>query len=565
MAAPPVPTFTHAEATPTGERTSLSLELPRRAAAVSLGYVVAVLGLAAVYFVAARLGLMMDAVAGFATLVWPPTGIALAALLIFGYRVWPGVFIGACLVNALTGAPLLVALGIGVGNTLEAIVGAYALRRVPGFRPSLDRVRDVVALIVLAAGLSTMVSATIGVSSLYSGGIVTVRGAETAWRAWWLGDLIADLVVAPLILVWATHPRIRVTPRRALEAAALVVSVLAVSVFIFGGSVDTNTTLRWAYLVFPSLIWAALRFGQHGAVSMTFLTSLVAVWGTATGHGPFARPVLHESLFVLQSFVGIAAATFLVLGASIAERRRVMESLRHAHATVAEANRAKAEFLAVVSHELRTPLNAILGYVELMSAEVEEPITDKQRTYLSRIRANQGRLLSLIDDVLSFAKVEAGRLSLSTQPLRVCDMLGALESLIEPELRRKELSFTCDLCDPSLMVRADPEKLQQILLNLAGNAVKFTARGGHVAVRAARDDDKILIRVSDTGIGIPPDQLERVFEPFFQVDRGLTRGYPGIGLGLAIARDFARTMGGDLRLESQVGKGSTASLELPAA
>jgi signal transduction histidine kinase len=527
---------------------------------------VTILGLAAIYFVSARLGLMMDAVAGFATLVWPPTGIALAALVILGYRVWPGIFIGAFIANLSTGAPLLAALGIGVGNTLEAVVGTYALRRIPGFRPSLDRLRDVVGLILLAAGLSTMVSATIGVSSLYLAGIVSPDQAGEAWRAWWLGDLIGDLVVAPVLLVWATTPRIRLATHRLLEGAALVASVLAVNFFIFGGSVvDNGATLRRGYLVFPLLIWAALRFGQHGTVSMTLLTSLIAVWGTAFGRGPFAQAVLHESLFALQTFMGVAAATFLVLGASIVERRRAEEKLRHAHATVVEANRAKAEFLAVMSHELRTPLNAILGYVELMAMEMGDRIAERQRTYLSRIRSNQRHLLSLIDDVLSFAKVEAGRRSLSTQTVRVCDVLGALESLVEPELRRKDLSFTYDPCDPALAVRADPEKLRQILLNLAGNAVKFTGAGGRVGVGAARERNRVRIWVSDTGIGIPPDQLERVFEPFFQVDRGTTRRYPGIGLGLAIARDFARTMGGDVRLESQPGKGSTASLELPTA
>jgi signal transduction histidine kinase len=531
-----------------------------------LGYVAAAVGLAAVYLVAARLGLMLDAVAGFATLVWPATGIALAALVVFGYRLWPGIFVGAFIANVLTGAPPLVALGIAVGNTLEAVVGAYVLRRLGGFRPSLDGVQAVLGLIVLAAGLSTMISSSIGVSSLYLGGIVPLAQAGEAWRAWWLGDLIGDLVVAPVLLVWTTSPKARLTPQRLLEAAALVTSVIVVDLLLFGGSAASDTAaFGQAYLVFPPLIWASLRFGQRGAVSTTFLTSVIAVWGTASGHGPFARPVLHESLFALQTFMGVAAATFLVLGASISERRRSEKRLRLAHETVTEANRAKSEFLAVMSHELRTPLNAISGYVELMSLETDAPSMETQRTYLSRIRSNQQHLLLLIEDVLSFAKVEAGRLTLSMQAVQVCEMLGALDSLVEPELRRKDLRFTRDPCDPSLVVRADLGKLRQILLNLLGNAVKFTGAGGRVGVGATRDGNRVRIWVSDTGIGIPSDQLERVFEPFFQVDRGMTRTYPGIGLGLAIARDFARAMGGELRLESETGKGSTASLELPSA
>jgi signal transduction histidine kinase len=200
-----------------------------------------------------------------------------------------------------------------------------------------------------------------------------------------------------------------------------------------------------------------------------------------------------------------------------------------------------------------------------MSLEAETPSLETQRTYLSRIRSNQQHLLSLIEDVLSFAKVEAGHLTLSMQTVRVCEMLENMETLIEPELRRKDLSFTRDPCDPALSVRADLGKLRQILLNLFANAVKFTGEGGRVSVGAARAGDRIRMWVRDTGIGIPPDQLERVFEPFFQVDRGMTRTYPGIGLGLSIARDFARAMGGELRLESEIGKGTNASLELPIA
>jgi signal transduction histidine kinase len=197
--------------------------------------------------------------------------------------------------------------------------------------------------------------------------------------------------------------------------------------------------------------------------------------------------------------------------------------------------------------------------------EVEDPITATQRTYLARIQSNQRHLASMIEDVLSFAKVEAGRLSVTMETVRVCEVLGSLEPLIEPELRRKELSFTCDPGDPSLIVRADPEKLRQILVNLLANAMKFTTVHDRIGVGAVRDGDRIRIWVSDTGIGIPADHLERVFEPFFQVNHGRTRSHPGMGLGLAISRDFARAMGGDLRLESQPGIGTTASLELPTA
>jgi signal transduction histidine kinase len=531
-----------------------------------LRYTLAIAALAIVYLVAARAGLMMDAVAGFATLVWAPSGLALATLLILGPGLWPGVFIGAFLANLLTGAPVPVALGIGAGNTLEAVLAVYALRRIPGFHVSLERLADVIGLIVLAAGLSTMVSATIGVASLYLGGIVSSGQLGETWRAWWLGDLIADLLVAPVLLVWATGPRRFRNPRRMVETLALGVAVIAASLLIFGGAGTPTPTGKFAqaYMFFPLLIWAALRFEQRGAITTAFTVSVIAVWGTALGHGPFVRPALHQSLIALQAFMGVAAATFLVLGASISERRRAEGEMRLAHTRTAEANRAKAEFLAVMSHELRTPLNAISGYVDMLSLGVDGKLTEKQQASVSRIQLNQQHLLSLIDDVLSFAKIEAGRLSVDVRSVAINGVVETLEAIVRPELERKDLVFSYEARDEALSARADPEKLRQILLNFLANAIKFTPEGGRIQVGADSYGELVRIWVSDTGIGIPSDMMAHVFEPFFQVEQGTTRRYPGIGLGLAIARDLAIAMNGEVRLESTAGQGTTISLVLPA-
>ncbi|MGH7717276.1 MAG: sensor histidine kinase [Gemmatimonadaceae bacterium] len=528
-----------------------------------IAYAAEVVALATLYVAAARAGLGLDAVAGFATLVWAPTGIAMAALLARGHRLWPGVLLGALTANVWAGAPLLVALGIAAGNTLEGVLGAGALRRIPGFRRSLDRLRDALALVVLAAGLSTTVSATIGVASLTLGGIVSPAQLGETWRAWWLGDVMGALLVAPVLLVWSRRPRTPFDRNRVVEAVGLGTAAVVVGVLIFGGRTATEARgFGEAYMIFPVLIWAALRFGQRGAVTTAFVVSVIAVVGTVMGHGPFVRPALRDSLFALQAFMAVTAATFLVLGASISERRAALEGIRRAHETAAAANRAKSEFLAVMSHELRTPLNAISGYVELMSLGVAGGLTEKQREALSRIQRSQQHLLSLIDDVLSFARIEVGHISLAMQPVLVRDVLAVFQPLLEPELRRKDLTLIRDGWDPSLSVQADPEKLHQILRNFLANAVKFTAPGGRITVGAERGGDLVRIWVADTGIGIPENQLGRVFEPFFQVEHGTTRRYGGVGLGLSIARDLARAMEGDVRLESRVGEGSTVTLLL---
>jgi signal transduction histidine kinase len=525
-----------------------------------------VVALAAVYVAAARLGLALDAVAGFATLVWPPTGISLAAILLFGYRLWPGIFIGATIANVLTGAPVGVALGIGVGNTAEALLGAYALRRIPGFYPALDRLRDVIGLIVFAGIFSTIVSATIGVTSLHLGGIVTAAQLRDTWRAWWVGDLMGALLVAPIILVWTCKPRARF-PLRWIEGIALGAAVVLIGWLTFFSDASSIPTaadsFRLPYILFPVLIWAALRFGQRGATIAAFVVSVIAIWGTALGHGPFVHPVLHERLLALQTFMAIVATTFLVMGATIAERRRAEEDARVAQRAADAANLVKSEFLAVMSHELRTPLNAIAGYTDLLVTETMGPVTEKQRDSLARIQRNQQHLLSLINDVLGFARVEAGQVLVEPEKVRVNDALDAVESLIRPELERKQFVFRRLPVDAALLVLADPKKLQQILLNLLSNAAKYTSDGGTIALGAERSGATVRIWVQDTGIGIAEEQLEKVFEPFFQVDRGTKRRYPGVGLGLTIARDLARRMRGDIRLESRLGEGTTASLVLP--
>jgi signal transduction histidine kinase len=520
--------------------------------------------IAALYIIAARAGLQLDTISGFAALVWPPTGIALASLILGGYRLWPGVLIGAVVANLLTGAPILVAAGIGVGNTLEALLGAYALVRIVRFRREIDRVRDAVGLIVFSALLSTVVSATIGVATLHLAGISPREQVVEAWRAWWLGDAIGALVVAPPILVWASRPQFP-SGKRLVEAIALTAGLIVASVLVFRQRpTSVSGPLTRAYELFPLLIWAAIRFGQCGSVTTSFIVSGVAMWGTVMGRGPFVQSTLHTSLFALQAFMGVTAATFLILGASMSERERVTRELRIAHSVAAAANLAKAEFLAVMSHELRTPLNAIAGYAELLSLGVSGTLNAQQTDAVARIQRNEKHLLGLIDEVLSFARVEAGASVMNARQLSVCDELDALEPLVRPELVKKNLQLERVPCDPDLKVWADALKLRQILLNIVGNAVKFTPAGGSIQLAAARHGDRVAVTVADTGIGVPPDKLTQIFEPFFQVDSGTTREYAGVGLGLAIARDLSRAMGGEIYFESTVGRGSVVSVVLHA-
>jgi signal transduction histidine kinase len=252
----------------------------------------------------------------------------------------------------------------------------------------------------------------------------------------------------------------------------------------------------------------------------------------------------------------------LVRATELAEVTR--REAEEARAQADQANRAKSQFLATMSHELRTPLNAIAGYVDLLELGIRGPVTDLQRRDLERIKRAQEHLLGLINDVLNFAKLEVGRVAFTIEQLPVDEVLNDLDALIAPLAAAKRIDYRRSRPEPSVML-GDRDKVLQILVNLLSNAIKFTEPGGRVRVDAGRQDGRVVIRVMDTGQGIPADRLRSIFEPFVQVSPDLTRQNQGAGLGLAIANELARGMRGKLTVQSEVGRGSAFTLWLPAS
>jgi signal transduction histidine kinase len=265
--------------------------------------------------------------------------------------------------------------------------------------------------------------------------------------------------------------------------------------------------------------------------------------------------------------IGRLATSFNQMASEVTASRRELErriaEAEQARAEAERASRAKSDFLAVMSHELRTPLNAIGGYAQLLELGVHGPINEAQRDALVRLGRSQAHLLRLINDVLNFAKLDAGQVRYAVADVPLDETLASLEPLVAPQVRAKGLTLTLRACgEPPLTARADPDKLQQVVLNVLANAIKFTPVGGTIAVECETSADRAYIRVGDTGVGIPPERLPFIFEPFVQGDRALNRPHEGVGLGLAISRDLARGMGGDLTVESVVGQGSVFTLSL---
>ena len=252
----------------------------------------------------------------------------------------------------------------------------------------------------------------------------------------------------------------------------------------------------------------------------------------------------------------------------LTERRKATERAIRDAARIAEmeaSNRTRTEFLAAMSHELRTPLNAIGGYTDLLSMGVRGAVNEEQMEDLNRIRRSQQHLLGIINDLLNYSRIEAGQVTYQLEDVPVAELVAGVIPMIEPQALQKGIEFESIACDPPVTAHTDRAKVEQILLNLLSNAVKFTPAGGRIALRCGARAGEVSLSVSDTGVGIPEDQIEEIFAPFVQLGRSLTSSHEGTGLGLAISRDLARALGGEIVVKSRAGEGSTFTLTLPPA
>ncbi len=508
-----------------------------------------IIALFAIYFSTANLGLSLDAVSRFATLIWLPSGIAAAALLLFGYRLWPGIIIGAFLVNLLHGAPLFVAVGIGIGNTLEALVCTYLLKR-NGFSYSLDHLRDVLLLVLLAMPLSAFIGATIGVSSLFLGKVIASSAYYLTWEAWWTGDMISILILTPFLLTWRKWPRDKASVKRIAEIGILTLLVLAVGLIVFLGLFHADDrSYPITYLVFPSLVWASLRFGQRGATSAMFAFSMLAIVGTIRALGPFLPGRLSESLLLLQSFMGIIAITSMILAAVTAERR--------------ELEQRKDEFISMVSHELKTPLTTIQGYAELLHERFAQQGNQEALRYISKMVTQIGKLSKLIADLLDIAKIQVGRLAFTKETVDVDLLVREVVEDLQHTTSQHQISIEGGIEQREIV--GDRERLGQVLINLITNAMKFSPCAERIVVRLTHTHDTLTVSVQDFGIGISKAHQQMVFERFYRVYNDQDRTYPGLGIGLYIAHGIIERHKGKMWVESVEGRGSTFSFSLPLA
>ena len=636
---------------------------------------VSLAALTTVYVLGGKLGLLFASVHASATAVWPPTGIALAALLLLGRRAWPAVAVGAFVVNVTTAGSVATSLGIALGNTLEALLGARLVERWAGGLRAFDRPRDVFAF-ATAALPAAAVSASIGVASLALAGYAPWGDVGTIWLTWALGDVAGTLLVAPPIMLWlgAEGEPTRRRRARRTELGALVLVVVALAAVVWGGLAPAP--LRQypvAFVAIPPLLWAAYRFGRREAASVLLVLAAIAVYGTLRDFGPFAPLPPRHALLVLQAFMATMALMTLIvaglawsrereisllqtiidripvmitmyepdtrvlrlnhefervtgwsaeeaqrvdlmercypdpvyrarvrsymdsltegwrdlvmttrsgervetswsnvrlpddtrvgIGLDVRERKRVEAERERAHAHAEAASRAKDEFFAMLGHELRNPLGAITTALHVI--ELCGPLDERSGEARAIIGRQVQHLVRLVDDLLDVTRVATGKISLT---LRRIDLAAiARRAVTGAAAAARGRTLTCRAPEP-VWIDADETRIEQVLGNLLGNALKFTPADGRVTVAVETEGPDAVLRVEDTGAGIPPDLLPRIFDLFVQGQTTLHRREAGLGIGLTLVRRLVELHRGRTEAASAgPGRGSVFTVRLPAA
>jgi len=517
-----------------------------------------------IYFVVGKFGLMLASLHASASPVWPSTGIALAAILVLGYRVWPGIFIGAFLVNVTTAGDVATSLAIATGNTLEALAGAWLVIRFARGKNFCDRPQDVFKFALVAA-TSTIISPLFGVTSLAFAGFADWTHYGAIWLTWWLGDVTGDLVFAPLVVLWSVGLQQGWSKKEATEVGVLFLLLVLLSGVVFAGWLEMSSrNYPITFICGPIVIWTAFRFRPLETATGIFILSAIAVWGTLHGFGPFVRETENQSLIALQLWIAVLTITAMALSAGMAERRRIEQELQQQKSVVETANRTKDHFLAMLSHELRTPLTPVISALD--SLETEPTQTEDAKASLAMIRRNIELETQLIDDLLDFTRIARDKMQLRFASIDAHQAVSNVVEICRAEARSKRLQVHVNLRANQHHVTADSAKFQQIIWNLLKNAIKFTPEGGDITISSDNPSESVFtVSVHDTGIGLEPEVMQRIFDPFEQGNRSFEHRVGGLGLGLAISKSLAQAHGGTLTAQSDgSNRGSTFTLSMQA-
>ncbi len=514
------------------------------------------------FLISAKLGQFLYSDLGTApALFWPPTGVALAAVFLWGNRMISSIALAAFVVSASSGAPVQLVLASTFGNALQAFAGAY-LFRLFEFRPYLSRLRDTLLLFGVGLVMSAVVPTTIYIIRQTFGPLVDNPG--DLWRTLWSGGVLSVFILTPFITGYMQDRRIR--PERMVEHTIAIVAAVVVAYIQFWTSTGMLLGIPLVYFMLPPFFWIALRFSPRSTALALFLVSVVAISGALT-HAPESL-ALGQWLFQTQLLLEIFAVIFLILSSAVEDRRTATEELQ-AHVSrlentvtkISEQDSAKSDFLAILSHELRNPLAPVLSTLELL--RLRRDPHEEEAIILAGAEQRLQMMGRLLDDLLDMSRVSEKRLKLQKEYLSLSDIAKRSVESARPLVEKFKHELVVSLPSQDAYLFADPIRIEQVLVNVLNNAAKYTSEGGKIEFRAESIGSKAIVTIRDNGTGIEHEMLETIFEPFIQVSN-TKYGTSGVGVGLALAKELVELHEGKISaLSAGLGRGSTFVIEFP--
>ena len=535
--------------------------------------------IAAIIFLSAWAGLALSDHMGRISAIWVANAILVFFLLESPRRAWPAILAaglgGNLFADLYAGDDILTALTLTSCNAAGVMVIAGPMQWF-GLHRNFSKPQSMLVFYALAIGPAPLSAAVMAAAYFHTLG----RDFLDSTLNWYATDALGYGIVVPILMTVPLESLRRIFGRDLILGTLTVVGVVLLTIVVcyWGGLYGWSL----AFLFFPAVLLATFKRGFAGGAIGVLMTGGYLMMRVLTGgaHGPVPFQTEHGQIITIQLFIAVMGFSVILTGAALAERRRLEEGLAAAivraeasreEALVArdaadKASRAKSMFLATMSHELRTPLNAIIGFSELTHGEAFGPVgNERYREYADLILRAGRHLLSLINDVLDMSKIEAGKYDLQHQSLDICGVIRECRELMADRARERAVMLIEEVPAQCLWADADHRALKQILLNLVSNAIKFTPRDGKVTIGARYEGDTFVLWVRDTGVGIPPDQLSRLGNPFVQIRNNAGASHEGTGLGLALVRALAELHRGSFRIESTLGRGTTASVVMPIA
>lgn len=511
---------------------------------------------AVAYFFCGKLGLKLAVVHPSATAVWPPSGIALGAMLLLDGWIWPGVFLGAFAVNLTTTGSILTVIGIACGNTLEAVSGAWLVHRFAGGRQAFETAERSLRFAGLAGGVSTAIGATIGSLSLLVTGYSQASEFGRVWLTWWLGDATGVLLIAPLLILWFSVWPPKWAKGRFIESFVVLFTLILAGIIIFSWVGVENRGYLMQLVCTPILLWTAFRLGRKAAAVAALLLSGLAVWGTFVGPGLFVSGDQNTGLLLLQTYVALAAVMALGVAATVWERDQAERMLKEREKQLAQRNSDLEQFTYAASHDLQEPLRTISIFTDMLVSRHKGKLDEQADTFIEYIVGGAERMTSLVRGLLAYSGLWNREHMFSTARLDEVVLLATqnLESAI------RDSSATI-LQEPLPVIFGQREQLVSLFQNLISNGIKYrSAILPEIKISVRQRNHDWVFSVGDNGIGIDPQYQSEIFGIFKRLHGSRI---PGTGIGLAISRRIVELHGGQIWVNSELGKGSTFSFTIP--